>query len=216
VVTSSGNRRSTSRANDSAQRRVARRLRPALEADLLQHLTHDGGDPLPVREGRARLRVDVDPELVGMLDVGPPRGPGVEVDRAEIRRPGDLRHLGDAELVGMPSRREGDARRLDPFRSLLRHALLVDRLSFGSVRVALELRGALVERSHDPVGDTEVVADVVELRLSPHRVEDLVRVRDPYEALPDRELDERRRHAGTLDDRSAIDRARRRRPVAAR
>ena len=56
---------------------------------------------------------------------------------------------------------------------------------------------------------------MVELRL-PHRVEDLVRVRDPYEALPDRELDERRRHAGTLDDGSTIDRARRRRPVAAR
>ena len=35
-------------------------------------------------------------------------------------------------------------------------------------------------------------------------------------AAIDRELDERRRHAGTLDDRSAIDRARRRRPVAAR
>ena len=124
VVTRSGARRSISRANASAQRRttgnsqlrldpagdvdaaVARRLRPARVADLGEHLAHDRGDRLRVGEVRARLRVDVDPQLVGMLGVGAPRGPGVEVDHGEVRGPGDLRELGHAELVGMAARRE--------------------------------------------------------------------------------------------------------------
>src|SRR6478736_4767784 len=64
---------------------VAGSLRPALVAHLGERLAHDGGDPLPVRERRARLRVDVDPQLVGTVDVGAPRGPGVEVDHREVR-----------------------------------------------------------------------------------------------------------------------------------
>ena len=63
---------------------------------------HHERDALGVGEGRARLRVDVDAELVGMLDVGAARRPRVEVQRAEIRRPDHVGELGDAELVGVP------------------------------------------------------------------------------------------------------------------
>jgi hypothetical protein len=79
VVTSSGARRSISRANASAQRRttgnshqrldpagdmdaaVAGGLRPARVADLRQRLSHDPAHALRVAEVCARLRVDVDP-----------------------------------------------------------------------------------------------------------------------------------------------------------
>src|ERR671933_2975068 len=118
---------------------VPGRLRPADEADLLEHLPDDARDLLRVSEGGARLRVDVDAELVGVLDVAAPRRPRVEVERREVRRPRDLRELGDAELVCVPARREADPRGLDPVGPLLRHALLVDRLPLGAVRMPLEL-----------------------------------------------------------------------------
>jgi hypothetical protein len=78
---------------------IPRRLRPPRIADLVKHLGDDAGDRLRVGEIRARLRVDVDPQLVGMLDVAPAGGPWMEVDRAEVRRPGDVRDFGHAELV---------------------------------------------------------------------------------------------------------------------
>ena len=122
VVTFFGRRRSTSRANASAARRttgnsqlrldaaedvdaaVPRGLRPADVADLVEHLAHERRDALPVLERRARLRVDVDPQLVRMLRVLPARRPRVEVDDREVRRPDDLGELGHAELVGVAAR----------------------------------------------------------------------------------------------------------------
>jgi hypothetical protein len=169
---------------------VARRLGPADVADLVQYLSHAAGDPLRVAEVGAGLRVDVDPQLVRVVDVRPPRGPRVEVDRPEVRGPRDLRELGHAELVRVAARRERDARDLDPLRPALGDALLVDRLALGPVRVALELRRPLVEGADDPLADREVVANVIELRLPARGVEDLVRVRHLDDPLPDLQLDE--------------------------
>ena len=173
---------------------VARRLRPAGPAHLGQRLAHDGGDPLPVLERRARLRVDVDPQLVGPVDVGAPRRPRMEVDDGQVRRPRDLGDLGHAELVGVPAGRKRDCRDLDPVGPLRRHPLLVDHLALDPVREAAQLRRPLVERAHDPFADREVVLDEIHLRLLPRREEHLVRVRHLDDPLPHLELDERRRH----------------------
>ena len=123
------------------------------------------------------LRIDIDAELVRVLDVSPPRRPGVKVDGCEIRGPRDLCELGDAELVGSATGRERHGRGLDPLGSVFRHALLVDRLPLGAVRVPLELRRPLVEHAHNAVANREVVLDEVELRLAARAEEDLVRVR---------------------------------------
>ena len=48
---------------------VAARLRPADVADLVEHLVHDRRRPASPRRTRARLRVDVDAQLVGLLGV---------------------------------------------------------------------------------------------------------------------------------------------------
>src|SRR5438270_351944 len=87
---------------------VAARLRPADVADLVQHLVHDGGDLLRLRERGAGLRVDVDAQLVRLFGIVSPRRPRAELERREIRSPGDVRQLGHAELVGVASGREGD------------------------------------------------------------------------------------------------------------
>jgi hypothetical protein len=79
---------------------------------------------------------------------------------------------------------------------VLGDALLVDRLALGTIRVALELRRALVEDAHDPFADGEVVPDEVELRLAARAEEDLVRIRDLDGPRPDLELHERRLRRG--------------------
>ena len=145
---------------------VAGRLRPARPPHLRERLAHDRRDALAVLERRPGLRVDVDPELVRLVDVRATRRPRVEVDDGEVRRPGDLRDLGHAELVGVPAGRERDARRLDPLGPLLGHPLLVDHLALDPVREAAQLRRALVERADDAVADREVVLDEIELRLA--------------------------------------------------
>ena len=177
---------------------VAARLRPADVADLVEHLVHDRGDLLRLGEAGARLRVDVDAQLVRALRVGASRRPRAELERREVRRPDDVRDLGDAELVGVPARRERDARGLDPVGPALRHALLPDHLAADALRLPLQLAGALVERAHDAVADGDEVADEVELRLAARREVDLVRVRDLDDPAADLELDERRRHAGSI------------------
>ncbi len=96
---------------------VAARLRPAGVADLVEHLVHDRRDALRLGEPGSRLRVDVDAQLVRLLGVGAARRPRAELERREVRRPDDVRELGDAELVGVPARRKRDARGLDPVRA---------------------------------------------------------------------------------------------------
>src|SRR5262249_12202932 len=102
---------------------VAARLRPADVADLRQNLAHDRRDLLPVREPRAGLRVDVDAQLVRLLGIAAARRPRAELERREVRGPRDVRDLSHAELVRVPTGWKRHARRLDPLRPLLGHAL---------------------------------------------------------------------------------------------
>ena len=128
-----------------------------------------------------------------MLDVGAARCQGWKsmVPRFAPRR---RRQLGHAELVGVPPGREGDPGGLDPVGPLLGHALLVDRLALGAVRMALELGGPLVQRAHDTFAHREVVPDEVGLVPPRARKEDLVRVRNLDDPVPDRQFDVWRRH----------------------
>ena len=119
----------------------------------------------------------------------------MEVDDREVRGPHDLRELGHAELVRMPPGRECDACRLDPLGMMLGNALLVDDLAPHSVRKPAELRRPLVERTHDPFANRDVVLGEVELRLLRLREEHLVRVRQLDDPLSHLELDEGARHA---------------------
>ena len=59
----------------------------------------------------AGLRVEVDAQLVGVVDVGAAHRPGVEGQRAHLRAPHRHRDLGRADLVGGAAGREGDRRR---------------------------------------------------------------------------------------------------------
>jgi len=155
---------------------------------------HDRGDALRLGETGAGLRVDVDAQLVRLLGIAATRRPRAELERREVRRPGDMRDLGHAQLVRMAAARERHARRLDPVGAALGDALLPDHLAADAFRLPLQLARPLVQRVDDAVADGEEIVHQVELRLASRRKVHLVRVRDLDDASADVELDERRGH----------------------
>ena len=68
-------------------------------AELVQQRARLRRDAHGVGEVGARLRVEIDAQLVGMVDVLAADRPRVEGDRAHLRRPADDRDLGRADLV---------------------------------------------------------------------------------------------------------------------
>src|ERR671934_259690 len=83
-----------------------------------------GGDAHRVGVVGAGLGVEVDPQLVGMVDVGASNRPRMKGDRAHLRRPADHRDLGGADLVGVAPGGELDPRGLDVIGSPARDPLL--------------------------------------------------------------------------------------------
>src|SRR6186997_1408264 len=96
---------------------VARGLRESAVAELLEEETRLPGHPRRIGEAGAGLRVEVDTELVRVVGVVASNRPWVEDDRADLRRPGDDRRFGRADLVGGPPGRKRDRCGLDEVRS---------------------------------------------------------------------------------------------------
>ena len=154
------------------------------------------GDLDRVVEVGPRLRVEVEPKLVGVIDVGPPHRPGMEGERPHLGAPRDDAELGRADLVGVAAGRELDAGGLDPVGSALGDSLLVEGVALVALPggdghplvdplgPALQGGRALAERTHDPVADGDVVLGDLELRdvagLLRGREDDPVCARDTH------------------------------------
>ena len=202
---SSGARRSTSRARASAARRtsgnVQRRSIRTLtwmprepdvfgqptRPDRLERLAGDQRHLADLRPADARDRVEVDPQLVGVVEVVGADRVRVEVDAAEVHDPGEPGRVVDHDLVGRPPRRE---RQLDgPIQAgrLSGRPLLEEELPRGAVDEALERHRPAAGAAQRAVRDGEVVADEVELGVAGLREVDLVRVGDRDLAAADPE-----------------------------
>ena len=146
------------------QARAAAGLREPDRAELVEHLVGDVGDPLDGRPVALRTGVEVDAPLVGLLGVGAPAVPRVELHRRHLHRPDDAAQLGDAQLVGgaLPPREE-QLHGLDPVGGAGGQALLVHLVAGQALREAVQHAGPLEERVDDAVADGEVVLDEVEL-----------------------------------------------------
>ena len=168
----------------------ARGLREADDPQLVEHLVaHPRHPPHPV-EGSIRHRVEVDPPLVGTVDVGGADIPRVQLDGAHLHRPDDLRELGRAELVGVEVvAGEVEAHRAHPVGGSLRQALLVHLGAGDALREAVEHRRSLPERAQDAVADGQVVVREVELRLAPGGEVDPVGGGDAHVAAADVQVD---------------------------
>ena len=67
---------------------------------VLQHLPGDQRDLDDLPPGDAGHRVEVDPQLVGVVEVLGAHRVRVEVDAAEVDHPGERRGVADDDLVG--------------------------------------------------------------------------------------------------------------------
>ena len=167
-------------ADVDVQAAVAGRLREAGDAELVEQRLELPGGRARLGEARARLGVEVEAQLVGVLGVVGAVRPDVEAQAGEVHRPRDVRDVGGHER---PRRRAVDrlhGRRLQPVRRVLRHALLEERRAARALREALHEHRPAAHRAHQRLGDRRVVADEVELRLAALGEQDLVRARDPH------------------------------------
>ncbi len=86
---------------------------------------------------------------------------------------------------------EVDAHRLHPLGSALGQALLVHLLAGDAGGEAVQHARSVTERPHDAVGDGEVVAGEIELRLAARREVHAVGIGQPHRAIADLEHDRR-------------------------
>ena len=154
-------------------------LREAGAADRCQYLPRGLRRGHRVSEGGARLRVEVDPQLVRVVDVRSPDRPRVELHRAQIRRPREHGRLGRADFLGGPAAGELNLDLLHPVRRPGRHPLLEERLALDPVREPAQRGRPVPQRGADPVADRDVVADQFFLGHPGRREHDLRRAADP-------------------------------------
>ncbi len=188
---------------------IAGRLRPADEAGVGERLAHDERHAPDVVPGDARYGVEVDPQLVGVVQVVGPYRVRVEVEAAEVGHPGQAGRVVDHDLVGRPARGEGELDRAEPVRPLLRGPLLEEEVAAGAVRVALEGHRPAASAAQRAVGDRDVVAHDLKLRdraAGSIREVDFVRVGDGHLAAGDGEDLGTGRHVPRI--RGRVERAR--------
>jgi len=151
------------------------------------HDPRDDAHPLETGVGH---RVEIDPPLVGPVDVGAPDIPGMELHGRHLHRPDHRRELGDAQLVGsaVPAR-EVQPHGLQPRRRPVRDPLLVDLLTGQPLGEPVQHARPFAQRPDDAVTDREVVGRQVELGPPVLREVDPVGVAHPHRALADGEFD---------------------------
>ena len=112
-----------------------------------------------------------------MVEVLGPDRVRVEVDAAQVRHPGQGRRVAGDHLLGGAPGREAEQHGLDPFRPLVRGALLEERLALGTVHEPLEHVGPPGRAAQRAVGHGQVIPDQVELGVPGMREIHLARVR---------------------------------------
>jgi hypothetical protein len=171
---------------------AARGLRVADGTEIVEDLVYDVGHAADAVERAIGHRVQVDPPLVRLLGVGAAAVPRVELDRRHLHGPRHMRDFGDAQFVGGPVvPREVHPYGLHPRRRSVRQPLLVHLLAGDALGEPMHHAWPLPQCAHDPVPDGQVVVDQIELRLSPRREVDPIRIRDPHGALADLQLHRR-------------------------
>ena len=157
------------------------------QPDRLERLARDERHLADLRPLHARDRVEVDPQLVGMIEVLGADRVRVEVDAAEVVDPGKARCVVDDDLVRCPPRREGQGRRPDELRDVLGCSLLEERLAGCAIHEPLEGHRPPARSAQRSLGDCLVVLDEVELGVARLREVHLARVRDRHLAPVDGE-----------------------------
>jgi len=180
------------------QASVAGGLDEADQPELFEQRPHVVGHCLGHGEGRAGLRVEIDAQFVGMLEVRRADRPRVEAEAAEVHGPQQMSEVSHDEGARCGAVRRADDGGGQPVGPLLGHALLEEVRAPGAVREPLHQDRAVAHRLHERFLDGEVVVDQVHLRVLAVSEEDLVRARDGDLVARDGEDDGFSRHATTV------------------
>ena len=143
-------------------------------------------------------RVEIDPQLIGMVEVVGADGMRVQIDTAEVHDPRQSRRLVHDDLVGGSPRGECQFRGPDPVGRVVRRSLLEERLFGDPVHEPLEGHGPAADAGQRAVGDGEVVLDEVELGVSSVGEVHLLRIGDRDLVAADLEDLLGRRHGDTI------------------
>ena len=158
-------------------------------------------DEPDVVPGHARDRIEVDPKLVGMVEVVGADRMRIEVDAAEVGDPREARRIVQDDLVRGPAGRERQGRGPDEVGQVLGRALLEEGLSGGAVDEPLQRHRPVTGAAQRPVGDRQVVVHEIELRVAGRREVDLPGVGDRHLVPVDPEDLLLRRHVATIPSR---------------
>ncbi len=158
----------------------ARGLGPPDEAEGLEHLLRHHGDVADLRPLDPRHRVEVHPQLVGMIEIVRAHRVRVQVDAPEVHDPRELGRVADHDLLRGSAGWEAELDGLDPVGTRGRRPLLEEEVALGAVDEPLQRHRSSGDAAQRSVGDGEVVADEVELGVAGRREEDLVGVRDRH------------------------------------
>ncbi len=183
----------------------ARRLRPADQPDGFERLPGREGDLANVGPRHAGHGVEIDPKLVGVIEILGTDRVRVEVDAAEVHDPGKARGIVDHDLVGGSAGREAQGGRADPLRPVVRRPLLEERLPRRAVDEPLEGHRPPTGTAQRAVRHRQVVLHQVQLRVAGPREVHLARVRDGHLAAVDPEDLLLRRHGGQDTARQPIE-----------
>ena len=153
-------------------------LRPPRQAEVLEDVARDHGHLADLRPGDAGHRIQVDPQLVGMLQISGPDRMRIQVDATEVDDPGELRRIPDDDLLRRSPRWEGQLDRLDPLRPRCRRALLKEGLTLRAVDKTLEGHGPAGHAAQRALRHRQVIANQVELGVTGLRKEDFVGIAD--------------------------------------
>ena len=153
-------------------------VEPLPEADVRErrldhagHLAHLG----PLDPGD---RIEVHAQLVRVIEIVDAHGVRVQLEAGEIRHPGESGSVTRHDFLGSAPGGESERHHLDPRWARLRRPLLIEELPFDPVGVTHQHVGAVAGAAQRPLGDGEVIAHQVTLRVLGLREEHLVGIRN--------------------------------------
>src|SRR5687768_11679070 len=123
-----------------------------------------------------------------MIEIASAHGMRVQLDAAEVHDPGEARSIVDDDFLRRAPGRERQGDGPQPFRSIRRSPLLIERLAFGTVDESLEHDGTIPDPGERARSDGEVILDDLALgELYIPREVRLVGIADPDLATLDGE-----------------------------
>jgi hypothetical protein len=114
----------------------------------------------------ARDRIEIHPQLIGMLQVVGPYRVGVQLETAEVGEPGERGGVTRHHLVGAPARGKAQRYHFDPGRARGRRAFLIEEFAGDAVGIAHQHVRPPAGTAQGSISHGEIVAHDIELGVS--------------------------------------------------